>query len=231
MRNKMKFVYLFSCLAFFLFSAHVPAVSPFSALNNTAFASGQERESHQREDTVHLRWQNLGAGFMYHFQMAPDKDFRKILIDKKCDQPEITFRQPAASDAYYIRLRPIWPDGEAGNFSPFQRFETSTGPEPPVILSPEDIAEYRDIYDVRVAWSSVPRAAAYHVVLARDRTFHHIIYDNPNVANTTLTLWNLDYGTYFLKVSATSKNGVEGPFSDAVSFIVVPPVPMITTAE
>jgi hypothetical protein len=77
----------------------------------------------------------------------------------------------------------------------------------------------------------VPRGAVYRVVLARDRTFHYIIYDNPNVANTSLTFWNLDYGTYFLKVSAISKNGTEGPFSDTVSFIVVPPVPMTTAAE
>jgi len=227
----MKSVYVFSCIAFFLFSAPGPALSPFSAFSATAFASGQEPGSHQQDDTVHLKWQDLGAGFMYHFQMSTDKDFRRILIDKKCDQPEITFRQPAASDAYYIRLRPIWPDGEAGNFSPAQRFETTTGPEPPVILSPEKIAEYRDVYDIRVSWNGVPRAAAYHVVLARDRTFQHIIYDKPNVVNTALTLWNLDYGTYFLKVSAISINGAEGPFSDKASFIVVPPVPMITTAE
>ena len=200
----MKSVYFFLCIAFFLFSANDPALSPLLPLNN-ALASGQGPETLQREDTVHLRWQDLGAGFMYHFQMAVDKEFRQILIDKKCDQPEITFRQPAASDAYYIRLRPIWPDGQAGNFSPVQRFETSAGPEPPIIRSPEDIAEYRDIYDVRIAWSSVPRAAVYHVVLARDRTFHQIIYDNPNVVNTTLTLWNLDYGTYFLKVGCHFK--------------------------
>ena len=168
---------------------------------------------------------------MYHFQMARDKEFRHILIDEKCDKPEITFPEPAASGAYYIRLRTIGPDGQTGEFSPAQRYETNTNLEPPIISSPEEIAEYRDIYDVRVIWSSVPRGSVYHVVLARDRTFHYSIYDNPNVANTTLTFWNLDYGTYFLKVSAISKDGAEGPFSETVSFIVVPPVPIITTAE
>ena len=227
----MKLAYLFSCIACFLFSANDLVLSPLLALNSNALASGQGCETHQREDTVHLRWKNLGAGFIYHFQMARDKEFRQILIDKKCAKPEIIFPEPADTDAYYIRLRPIWPDGQAGNFSPAQRFETNTGPEPPIIRSPGEIAEYSDIYDIRVAWSNVPRGAVYHVVLARDRTFHYIIYDNPNVVNTTLTLWNLDYGTYFLKVGAISKNGAEGPFSDTVSFIVIPPVPMITTAE
>jgi hypothetical protein len=231
MRNKMKLAYLFSCIAVFLLSANNLALSPLLALNSNAFASGQGHETYQREDMVHLRWKNAGAGFMYHFQMARDQEFRHILIDEKCDKPEITFPEPAASGAYYIRLRPIGPDGRAGTFSPAQRYEINTKLDPPVILSPEDIAEFRDIYEVRVAWSSVPRGSAYHVVLARDRMFHHIIYDNPNAANTALTIWNLDYGTYFLKVGAISKDGAEGPFSETVSFIVVPPVPLITAAE
>ena len=231
MRDKMKFACLFSCFAFLLFSANDLALSPLSGLNNEAFASGQGHETLPQGDTVHLRWNNLGAGFLYHFQMAGDKEFRQILIDETCDKPEITFPEPAASGAYYIRLRPIGPDGQAGEFSPAQRYETNTNLEPPIIRSPEEIAEYRDIYDIKVAWSNVPRGAVYHVVLARDRTFQYIIYDNPTVPNTALTFWNLDYGTYFLKVGAISKDGAEGPFSDTVSFIVVPPVPVITPEE
>jgi hypothetical protein len=231
MRNKMKLAYLFFCIAVFLFSVNNPALSPLLALNNNAFAAGQGYETYQQENMVHLTWKNAGAGFMYQFQMARDKEFRQILIDEKCNKPEITFPEPAASGAYYIRLRPIGPDGQAGAFSPAQRYEINTKLDPPVILSPEEIAEYRDIYDVRVSWSGVPHGSVYHVVLARDRMFHHVIYDNPKAENTALTLWNLDYGTYFLKVSAISKDGAEGPFSGAVSFIVVPPVPMITASE
>lgn len=227
----MKFVYFFSCIAFFLFSSNDLALSPLLAFNDYAFAEGQRDTLAIDEENVHLTWKNMGEGFTYHFQMAKDKEFRQILIDKQCDKPEITFPESAASGACYIRLRPIGPDGQAGNFSPAQRYEPSTNLEPPIIFSPEAIAEYRDIYDIRVTWSSVPRGAVYRVVLARDRTFQYIIYDNPKVANTSLTFWNLDYGTYFLKVSAIGKNGTEGPFSDTVSFIVVPPVPAITAAE
>jgi hypothetical protein len=231
MKDTMKLVYLFWGIAFVLFSANNPALSPLLGVNTNAFASGQGHETDRQENMVHLRWKNAGAGVMYQFQMARDKEFRQILIDEKCNKPEIAFPEPAASGAYYIRLRPIGPDGRAGTFSPAQRYEINTKLDPPVILSPEDIAEFRDIYEVRVAWSSVPRGSAYHVVLARDRMFHHIIYDNPNAANTALTIWNLDYGTYFLKVGAISKDGAEGPFSETVSFIVVPPVPLITAAE
>jgi len=230
MRDKMKFAYFFSCIVFFLFSSIDLALSPLFTFDY-AFAAGQHNTLAIDEEKVHLRWKDMGPGFMYHFQMATDKEFRQILIDKKCDKPEITFPESAASGACYIRLRPIGPDGKAGNFSPAQRYETTINLEPPVIFSPEEIAEYRDIYDIRVTWSNVPRGAVYHVVLARDRTFQYIIYDNPTIANTSLTFWNLDYGTYFLKVRAISKDGAEGPFSDTVSFIVVPPVPVLTAVE
>ena len=229
--EKMKLVYLFWGIAFVLFSANTPALSPFLTLNNNAFASGQGHETYPRQETVHLSWENMGEGFTYQFQMARDKEFRQILIDEKCKKPEITFPEPAFSGAYYIRLRPIGPDGQAGNFFPAQRYETARNLEAPIILTPEEIAEYRDVYDIRVTWSSVPRGSTYRVVLARDRTFHYSIYDNPNITNTALTFWNLDYGTYFLKVSAISKDGAEGPFSDTVSFIVVPPVPVITEVD
>jgi len=215
----MKLVYLFWGVAFLLFSANTPALPPFLMLNNNAFASGQGHEVYPQENMVHLSWENMGPGFTYQFQMARDKEFRQILIDEKCNRPEITFPEPAVSGAYYIRLRPIGPDGQAGNFFPAQRYETTTNLEPPIILSPEEIAEYRDIYDIRVTWRNVPRGSAYRVVLARDRTFQYIIYDNSNITNTALTFWNLDYGTYFLKVSAISKDGAEGPFSDTVSFL------------
>ena len=227
----MKLVYLFWSIAFFLFSANNPALSPLLAFNDYAFAAGQRDTLAIDEENVHLTWKNMGDGFMYHFQMAKDKEFRQILIDKKCDKPEITFPESAAPGACYIRLRPIGPDGQAGNFSPAQRYETNTNMQPPRIITPEEIGEYRDIYDIRVTWTNVPRGAVYRVVLARDRTFQYRIYDNPNITNTALTFWNLDYGTYFLKVSAISKDGAEGPFSDTVTFIVVPPVPVITAVE
>lgn len=227
----MKLVYLFWGIAFVLFSANNPALSPLLAFNDYAFAAGQRDTLAIDEENVHLTWKNMGEGFIYHFQMAKDKEFQQILIDKKCDKPEITFPESAAAGACYIRLQPIGPDGQAGNFSPAQRYEIAKNLEAPIILTPEEIAEYRDVYDIRVTWSSVPRGSAYRVVLARDRMFQYSIYDNPNITNTALTFWNLDYGTYFLKVSAISKDGAEGPSSDTVSFIVVPPVPEMTAVE
>jgi hypothetical protein len=92
----------------------------------------------------------------------------------------------------------------------------------PLLFAPEEISEVRDVFDIDIVWRSVPNAAGYHVVIARDRTFKNIIFDNAKITNTSHRIRNLDFGTHFLKISAVSGDGKEGPFSDSRSFIIVP---------
>lgn len=103
-----------------------------------------------------------------------------------------------------------------------QSFEISRKLQPPAITSPAELTEFRDIFDINFTWTGVPHAAGYHIILARDRTFKYIIFDNAKVTGTSLWIRKLDYGTYFLKISAISTDGYEGPFSDILSFVIVP---------
>ncbi len=99
-------------------------------------------------------------------------------------------------------------------------------PKPPLILSPGERSEFRDVHKIEFIWREVPAAAGYHVILARDRSFKNIINENTNVANTSYAVDSLDYGTYFFKISSVSSDGIEGPFSDILNFIIVPPPPV-----
>jgi hypothetical protein len=94
--------------------------------------------------------------------------------------------------------------------------------QPPFITAPEEISEIRDVFDIDIVWRSVPHAAGYHVIIARDRAFKNIIFDNAKITDTSLRIRNLDFGTHFLKVSAVSEDGKEGPFSDSRYFMIVP---------
>lgn len=98
-------------------------------------------------------------------------------------------------------------------------------PQPPLISSPEELSEFRDINKIEFLWRNVPTVAGYHIILAKDRTFKNIIHENSRVAGTSYTIENLDFGTYFFKVSSVSSNGAEGPFSDTLTFIIIPPPP------
>lgn len=112
--------------------------------------------------------------------------------------------------------------GQRGGFLPAQTYEINSELKPPLIIAPEEIAEISDIFDLDVKWSNVPSAAGYHIILARDGSFKNIIFQNAKITGTFIRIRNLDYSTYFLKISSIGKDGMEGPFSDIRSFIIVP---------
>ena len=96
---------------------------------------------------------------------------------------------------------------------------------PPVIVAPAERAQLRGADHVTFRWDGVKGAAGYHLVLASDRQFKNIVSGDHHVTGTFYTVPGLNYGTYFLKISSVSADGVEGPFSERLSFIVLPPPP------
>jgi hypothetical protein len=210
------------CTACYFIFTGIPTISQLSAIEKDTTISSNGYGTDNENGTVHLQWKNMGEGIAYQCQISKDKGFQQLLLDKECQKPEITFPRPDSSGTYYIRVRPISPDGERGDFLPAQAYEINSTLRPPIITAPEEIAEIRDIFDLDVKWSNVPSAAGYHLVLARDRSFKHVIFQDAKITGTFIRIRNLDYSTYFLKISSIAKDGTEGPFSDMRSFIIVP---------
>ncbi len=94
-----------------------------------------------------------------------------------------------------------------------------------VILSPRERAEFRNVNKITFSWLSVPQAVSYHVILAKDRTFTNVIHEATHVTGTSYTIEGLNYGTYFFKIRSRLSDDAEGPFSETLSFIIVPPQP------
>lgn len=72
---------------------------------------------------LRIRWQHLGDGITYHFQMANDQAFEDVLIDKKLAEPEATLDKPGEAGTYYIRTSSIDKQGYEGDFSDPQSLE------------------------------------------------------------------------------------------------------------
>jgi len=211
-----------SSIVFFLIFLVVSAIPQSFAGDESTVRASKGDETSAKRGTNHIQWKNMGEGITYEFQMASDIEFEQILIDQKCERPEITFPQPDVSGTYYVRVRPIAREGREHGFLPVQSYYISARLEPPLITAPKEITELRNIFDVDIMWHGVSQAAQYHVVLARDRRFKHIVFEDARVSGTSVRIRELDYGTYFLKINTLSKEGVEGPFSDVRSFIIVP---------
>ena len=227
MERSKAYKYTFAYLILLLFCLFI---FPFYSSADPQSSNKPINPGAPEEDTIHLRWNSMGEGFTYQFQMAKDKDFRQIVIDTKCDKPEVTIPRPDEIGIYYVRTRFIAKDGNEGNFSPVQSFEIKDLSRP-VIISPKEISEFRGIYDIPFKWLRVPYAESYHFLLANDRSFRFMVHEERNITGDSLLIQNLGYGTYYVKVSAIGKNGREGPFSDTVSFIISPPPPEINSLK
>ncbi|BAO45161.1 hypothetical protein TBH_C2250 [Thiolapillus brandeum] len=74
------------------------------------------------EGKLVLAWQNVDGVAAYNVQLATDKDFQNLIVDKTVDQGSLTLPRPP-SGHYYMRLRSIDSEGYEGNFGAAQSFE------------------------------------------------------------------------------------------------------------
>ena len=72
---------------------------------------------------ITIRWQDLGEGVTYRFQMADEASFGKILTDQKVQHSEITLEKPKKPGTYYVRTNAVDQWGQEGKFSSPQSFE------------------------------------------------------------------------------------------------------------
>lgn len=101
-------------------------------------------------------------------------------------------------------------------------------PGVPTLLAPPHQAEIAYVDPARsttlLAWKAVPGAAAYHVLLDYSVSFTRPVVDRKDWrSGSSIEVRGLDVGTYFWKVAAVDKDGVEGSFSDFARFVVTKP--------
>lgn len=80
-------------------------------------------------------------------------------------------------------------------------------------------------------WTEPQDAARYHVQLATDETFTHLLMDEKTITSSTFQpARRLTPGTYFWRVATTDHSGKIGPFSDPQPFRKLPPQPDMSDA-
>ncbi|HEU4403315.1 MAG TPA: hypothetical protein VFT43_14555 [Candidatus Polarisedimenticolia bacterium] len=89
----------------------------------------------------------------------------------------------------------------------------------PALTVPRDGETYafqRKVPRVEMKWQPAERGRRYRVVVATDAAFKRVFADE-RVDGTTLTVQNLQPGTYYWRVRAQDADGFEGPYSDVRS--------------
>ncbi|MDF1527066.1 MAG: FecR domain-containing protein [bacterium] len=74
----------------------------------------------------------------------------------------------------------------------------------------------REKVPVNFVWESVKGAASYHLMVAHDRYFSNLLYDNAKIRGTGTQVDNMEAGVYYWRVSSVDGKGRESlssPFS------------------
>ena len=106
-------------------------------------------------------------------------------------------------------------------------------PDVPVLLAPPHQAEIAYVDPARsttlLAWRPVT-AATYHLMLDYNPNFGRPVVDRKEWKSASMELRGLEVGSYYWKVAAVDKDGVEGSFSEFASFRVTKPTALASAA-
>ncbi len=70
---------------------------------------------------VVLRWESMGDGIVYDFQVAKDKEFHSLIVDKSgLVEPSFQFIDYLEPANYYVRVRGVLSDGQVSPWTPYQ---------------------------------------------------------------------------------------------------------------
>ena len=73
-------------------------------------------------EEIRFAWSAGKTGEQFQFQMARDSEFNKIISDILVSESKVVIPNPGGG-SYYLRIKPIWAEGEEGVFGPVQSFE------------------------------------------------------------------------------------------------------------
>jgi hypothetical protein len=173
-----------------------------------------------------LRWQVTSGATAYHVQIAADSLFTKFVRNDSASTgpaTDVTLLDPYMK--YFWRVRAIDQRG-AGSFSQPRTFMTAlVAPRAPVQVWPlSGIQKASTTQTFR--WQPSRLADKYELQISLDSPFDSTVYTNAAIADTFLTVSDLQNNTrYYWRIRGSNAKG-SGTFSEVWSLwtIVAPPV-------
>jgi len=166
--------------------------------------------------TVNFDWPNDPLAVAYKIQLSADPVFTTQLINLKVFESAFSFDGVLTPDTtYYWRVRPIYADYKGG-WSPVYRFQSMDPLSAPLLASPAH-KDYTTT-PVTLSWESVPNAATYKVVVAKDALF--ALKAAGGKTTGLSAVYDLPTGKYYWRVRAIDASGGKGPWSEVRIFKV-----------
>ncbi len=164
------------------------------------------------QESPEFVWANQQGIEKYHLQIASDKGFSHLVIDKSdidTNQWDISAKLPVGK--YYWRVAAVDQDGD-GPFSDGQMFRRIV---PAPELEAPEISEQTVVIRSR---EGLP-GQTYHFQMAADDTFAELLVDQ-YTDKPGFEIQRPDGGEYFVRVRTIDPDGFIGPFAEPQSFRV-----------
>ena len=164
---------------------------------------------------VSISWAEVFNAKKYEIQLSNSADFKNNLFDIITDTvPQTKINGLNYNTAYYWHVKAM-NDKVASDWSETWSFTTKL--KIPEIISPVS-GEINLPVNVKLIWNPTSGAGYYHIQVAEDSSFNHLINDNGNVAATIYIPDNIADGhEYFWRLNGLNKNNESG-WTDVFTF-------------
>jgi len=171
-----------------------------------------------------FQFESIPGATSHRIMLARDNTFKDV-VKNKVIKPRETLKIVGVEDGtYFLQSRSIDDLGLEGPALEPVEIRVRINPLPPFIQAPSDGADLRD-KTARFEWLNVAKAVRYHLQVAEDRKFQAIVADAGDITGVSHKIENLDFKTYYFRVSSIAADGYEGIWSDTLSFNIIPPPP------
>jgi hypothetical protein len=173
---------------------------------------------------LEFRFERIAGALSYRVMLARDNTFKDV-VKEKVIKPEASLQIIGVNDGtYYLQSRSIDDVGLEGIPLEPLELKVRVNPLPPFIQSPTDGAEFRE-KSVRFSWLKVEKAVQYHLQIAEDPEFNAVVENRMDIKDAFCEIGDLDYKTYYFRVSSIAEDGYQGIWSDTLKFNMIPPPP------
>lgn len=159
------------------------------------------------EVTPGFLWAKQAGIHTYHFQLARDKDFNDLVVDRSdVSDAHLDSGYQLDLKQYFWRVASISDVEGQGPYSDVQTFKR---------LKPPPQTEEPAISDTSLVlrWPADLPNVTYHVQIANDEAFSDLII-NKQTTEPLLEIERPDSGTYYVRVSTAYPDGFAGPFGN-----------------
>ena len=184
------------------------------------FASQPAEGAKVYGDSVTFKWSESVVAEKYHLQVARDKEFKSLLLDRK-DVTGADHKFALEPGNYFWRVASIAKADDHGPFSEVFGFVQRKIPESPGAADPPAIGEH----DIAFSWKAGDAGQKFRYQVSADPQFATTAVDTVT-PEPTAKFAKPAPGTHYLRLKSIDADGFEGPFGAAQKFVIPePPTP------